>query len=247
VRFAFAHQRAAGLRILVVDTFADANLRTIGAACADMRMVTGGGITLGLALNFVRAGKVAPRPVVTRMTAPAGRAVILTGSCSVATRGQIAVAQSVGQPSLCLDVEAIAAGRQTAADIVAWAIAQPESTTPVIYSSAEPEALQLIQKRMGPHESGALVETTLASVAVCLLDAGFSRFMIAGGETTGAVIAALGVSMLEIGPEIAPGVPWTRSVSGPGLALALKSGNFGAPVFFLKAWSLLDPEPSHVG
>jgi len=91
------------------------------------------------------------------------------------------VAQSAGQPSLCLDVEAIAAGRQTAADIVAWAIAQPESTTPVIYSSAEPEALQLIQKRMGPHESGALVETAMASVAVCLRDADLSRFLIAGG------------------------------------------------------------------
>jgi uncharacterized protein YgbK (DUF1537 family) len=61
------------------------------------------------------------------------------------------------------------------------------------------------------------------------------------------VIAALGVSMLEIGPEIAPGVPWTRSVSGPDLALALKSGNFCAHDFFLKAWSLLDPEPSLVG
>lgn len=80
VRFAFAHQRAAGLRILVVDTLADADLRTIGAACADMRLVTGGaGIALGFAANFVRAGKVVPRPVVTRMTAPAGRAVILAG------------------------------------------------------------------------------------------------------------------------------------------------------------------------
>ena len=247
VRAAFARQRAAGKRILIVDTLADADLRTIGAACADMRLVTGGsGIALGLAANFVRAGKVAPRPAVARMAAPAGRAVILAGSCSLATRGQIAVAQAAGQPSLCLDVEALAAGRQTAADVAAWALAQPDSTTPVIYSSADPEALQRIQSRIGQHESGALVEAAMASVAVSLRDAGFRRFLIAGGETSGAVVAALGVSMLKIGPEIDPGVPWTRSIGAPELALALKSGNFGAPDFFLKAWALLDSEPADV-
>ena len=86
----------------------------------------------------------------------------------------------------------------------------------------------------------------MAQVAQILLGAGFSRFLIAGGETSGAVVAALGVTTLEIGPEIAPGVPWTRSIDGPDLVLALKSGNFGSEDFFLHAWSLLT-EPADVG
>jgi uncharacterized protein YgbK (DUF1537 family) len=102
--------------------------------------------------------------------------------------------------------------------------------------------LKAIQERLGQHESGAVVETALAEVARLLLERGFTRFLIAGGETSGAVVAALGVTMLEIGPEIDPGVPWTRSVGTPALALALKSGNFGTADFFLKAWSLLETE-----
>ena len=245
VRQAFATQAAAGKRILIVDTLHDADLRTIGAACSDMPLVTGGsGIAMGLAANFVRAGKVAPRPSQARMAAPKGRAVILAGSCSEATRGQIAAAKAAGFPTLALDVDALISGEQTAASLAAWAIAQPQDSIPLIYSSAEPTALQAIQARLGQHASGALVETTLAEVSHLLQGSGFSRYLIAGGETSGAVVAALGVTTLEIGPEIAPGVPWTRSISGPNLVLTLKSGNFGGEDFFLKAWTLLDSEPT---
>lgn len=246
VRAAFAAQAAAGKRILIVDTLQDADLRIIGAACSDMPLVTGGsGIALGLAANFVRAGKVAPRPTQARMTAPRGRAVILAGSCSEATRGQIAAAQAAGLPTLGLRVDALVSGEQSAASLAAWAMAQPQDSIPLIYSSAPPDMLQDIQARLGQHASGMLVETTLAKVAHLLQGAGFSRYLIAGGETSGAVVAALGVTTLEIGPEIAPGVPWTRSISGPDLVLALKSGNFGAEDFFLKAWTLLDTEPAN--
>lgn len=247
VRDAFAAQRAAGKRIVVVDTLADDDLRVIGAACSDMALVTGGsGIALGLAANFVKAGKIAPRTTQTRMPAPAGRSVVLAGSCSVATRGQIAAARTAGLPTLALDIDALFEGRQSAADLAGWAIAQRADAIPVIYSSAEPEVLQAIQGRMGQHESGVLVEGVLAKVAALLRDAGFARFLIAGGETSGAVVAALGVSALEIGPEIDPGVPWTRSIGVPDLALVLKSGNFGSKDFFLKAWSLLETEPADV-
>lgn len=246
VRAAFAAQAAAGKRILIVDTLQDSDLRIIGAACSDMPLVTGGsGIALGLAANFVRAGKVAPRPTQARMTAPRGRAVILAGSCSEATRGQIAAAQAAGLPTLGLRVDALVSGEQSAASLAAWAMAQPQDSSPLIYSSAPPDMLQDIQARLGQHASGMLVETTLAKVAHLLQGAGFSRYLIAGGETSGAVVAALGVTTLEIGPEIAPGVPWTRSISGPDLVLALKSGNFGAEDFFLKAWTLLDTEPAN--
>ena len=88
------------------------------------------------------------------------------------------------------------------------------------------------------------MEHALADIAVTLKAAGFTRFVIAGGETSGAVVNALGVRMLQIGPEIDPGVPWTRSIGGPDLALALKSGNFGAPDFFSRAWTLLTTDPA---
>jgi 3-dehydrotetronate 4-kinase len=239
VRDAFAVARAAGVRILVVDTISDADLLTLGAACADMPLVTGGsGIALGLAANFkvaTRASGAEPQA----MTAPPGRAAVLAGSCSVATLGQIAAARAAGLPCLTLDAEALASGQQTASAIAGWVIAQAADRPPIVCSSADPETLAHVQRHLGREASGALVEQCLAEVAQMLQAAGFTRFVIAGGETAGAVVAALGVRMLEIGPEIDPGVPWTRSMGGIDLALALKSGNFGAPDFFLKAWSLL--------
>lgn len=241
LREEFSLRQAAGERILIVDTLTDDDLRTIGAACEGMVLVTGGsGIGLGLAANFVRSGKVKPQPIPRRMRAPAGRSVVLAGSCSAATLGQIEAARSAGLPLLSLDPEALATGRTTPADVAAWAIAQPADRPPVIYSSAPPDALRAVQDRLGRHEAGTLIEKALAETAQLLRKAGFARFLIAGGETSGAVVAALGVSMLHIGPEIAPGVPWTRSVGQPDLALALKSGNFGAPDVFLAAWDLLE-------
>lgn len=242
VRAAFAEQAAAGKRIVVVDTLTDADLRTLGAACADMALVTGGsGIGMGLAAQIATT----PRPAQTRMTSPQGRSVVLAGSCSVATRGQITAAQKAGMPSLAVDVDSLLSGAQSAASLAGWAANQPQDSIPLIHSSADPTALQDIQSRLGQHAAGALVETTLAEAACRLRDAGFARFVIAGGETSGAVVAALGVTMLDIGPEIAPGVPWTRSIAGPDLALALKSGNFGGADFFVEAWHLLDVEHTH--
>ena len=235
IRSAFAQARAAGQRILIADTLTDADLLAIGAACADMPLVTGGsGIALGLAANFGRA----EMPKASRMAAPAGRRVILAGSCSQATRGQIAAATVAGVAALALDVDRLAAGSQTAQHVADWV--QAQDATALVYSSADPETLARTQARLGRDAAGALVEHTLARIAQMLRDTGFTQFIIAGGETSGAVVEALGVSMLEIGPEIAPGVPWTRSAGGPELALALKSGNFGGPDFFLKAWDLLD-------
>lgn len=243
LKAAFAEQYAAGKRILIVDTLTDADLRVIGKACAGMRLVTGGsGVAMGLPENFRQTKGFTPPVKMARMAAPSGRAAILAGSCSAATRGQIEVAEAAGLPVLQLDIAAVAGGRQTAADLADWAIQSAGDRPPLIYSSAGPDELAKIQSLMGRHESGALVERTLAEVALRLLKAGFSRFLIAGGETSGAIVEALGVKVLLIGPEIDPGVPWTRSISGPDLALALKSGNFGARDFFLKAWDLLEME-----
>ena len=243
VRAAFAAARASGRGIVITDAQTDADLLILGAAAADMKLVTGGsGIAMGLARNFVAAGAVKPAALPTTMPAPAGRSVVLAGSCSAATLGQVAVAQTAGLPVLMLDAAALADGRQTAAMVADWAAAQPGPLPPVIASSADAATLGQIQAALGRAASGALVEDALASVAVLLRANGFTRFLVAGGETAGAVVAALGVQSLHIGPEIDPGVPWTRSITGPDLALALKSGNFGAPDFFVRAWSLLTQE-----
>lgn len=237
---AFDSARAAGTRILIADALTDDDLMALGAAVADMKLVTGGsGIAMGMAQNFVAAGMVAHGRLPGLMAAPAGRSAVLAGSCSAATLGQIAAARSAGLPVLALDVASVACGGQTAADLADWAVAQTGPLPPVIYSSADPDALAAVQARMGRAASGELVEQTLALVARLLQTKGFSRFVIAGGETSGAVVAALGVKSLQIGPEIAPGVPWTLCIDGPKMALALKSGNFGGPDFFVRAWSLL--------
>jgi len=234
VRQAFAEARSRHQHILITDTLTDADLMTLGAACKDMAVVTGGsGIAMGLAANFPRQATAKPAT----MPAARGRAAVLAGSCSSATLAQIAAAQAAGMPSLALDLTALTSGTQTASQIAAWVIAQP--ATALVYSSTAPEHLARIHASMGRAASGTLVEHTLAQVAQHLAAQGFTRLIIAGGETSGAVVTALGVTQLAIGPEIAPGVPWTRATSGPDLALALKSGNFGAPDFFLTAWSLL--------
>lgn len=241
VKTAMSERRAAGKAIVITDTLADSDLITLGAACSDLALVTGGsGIGMGLAAHACKTGRFTSQSRSALMSAPAGRSAILAGSCSVATLGQIAYARTAGLPSLAVDTMAVAEGRQSAAEIATWAIAQTDNAIPLIYSSTLPDELRAVQGRLGQHEAGLLVENTLAEVARLLRQAGFARFIVAGGETSGAVVAALGVTTLEIGPEIDPGVPWTRSIAGENLVLALKSGNFGAEDFFLKAWTLLN-------
>ncbi|MEQ1730685.1 MAG: nucleotide-binding domain containing protein, partial [Vicinamibacterales bacterium] len=181
--------------------------------------------------------KAAPAP--TRMTAPVGRAAIIAGSCSEATRGQIAAAKAAGIPAFAVDPLAIHAGRLASPQIVRWALDQQADKPVLIYSSADPAVVRTIQDKLGRDVAGTLVEREFARVATALVEAGVTRLIVAGGETSGAVVNGLGVTALEIGPEIDPGVPWTRSLGGPALVLALKSGNFGAPDFFVKAWGML--------
>ncbi len=241
LREAFDRARRAGTRYVVVDAVRDAHLRTIGAAAAGMALVTGGsGLAMGLPGNFVKTGRLVPRTPADRMRAPPGRAVVLAGSCSAATRGQVQAAIDQGIPAFQLDALAIAENRITAQQVADWAEGQPADRAPLVYSSADPSVVRAVQDKLGVERSGALVEDLLADVARRLAARGFTRFLVAGGETSGAVVAALGVQALEIGPEIDPGVPWTRSIGSPDLALALKSGNFGTPDFFLKAWRVLD-------
>jgi uncharacterized protein YgbK (DUF1537 family) len=237
IRAAFAQARAAGHRIVIVDAVTDDHLRLIGAAAHDLAVITGGsGVAMGLPAAYgIKPSAAAGQ----RMPAPQGRCAILAGSCSAATRGQVAAAIAAGIAAFQIDPLALNAGKLTAATVLEWISQQSADRPLLVYSSADPEEVQRIQQKLGRTAAGEMVEHLLADVARALPAKGFARLVIAGGETSGAVVAALDVKALRIGPEIAPGVPWTRTLGGTDLALALKSGNFGGPDFFIKAWDLL--------
>ena len=109
----------------------------------------------------------------------------------------------------------------------------------MIYGSADPDEVAATQARYGKTKAGEMVEATLGGLAVALVGSGIQSVIVAGGETSGAVVSALGIKALRIGPEIAPGVPWTETLGAPGIALALKSGNFGGETFFEDAFGML--------
>ncbi len=237
---ALATSRANAERFVVIDAISDRHLLNIATAIADHKLITGGsGIALGLPANFERRGLLKLSDAARPMTAAPGRALILSGSCSQATRHQVAKAVLNGMAALRVDALDLAAGRTTAADLIAFAAAQDTAGPVLIYSSDTPEVVAAVQQQLGRDQAGSMVETALAQTAKALTNAGFTKLIVAGGETSGAVVGGLGITAIEIGPEIDPGVPWTRSLGGDGLVLALKSGNFGAEDFFLKAWDKL--------
>lgn len=235
----FLAARVRGERYTVVDAITDLHLYDIGRAAADMKLITGGsGIALGLPGNFVKQGLMRAVPAPQTMQAPKGRAAILAGSCSEATRGQVKAAIAAGIPAFKLDPLELIGGQTSAEKLIAAAVAAPAGKPVLIYSSAEPATVRTAQAELGRDRAGQFVEHAMAAIAKGLVAAGFTRLIVAGGETSGAVVQGLGIASLEIGPEIDPGVPWTRAV-GRDLVLALKSGNFGASTFFTKAWDKL--------
>jgi len=235
IRARFAALEREDRHIAVADALTDANLFDIGHACRDLALVTGGsGVAIGLPDNFRAAGLLASGAAAVIPTARGGEAVI-AGSCSRATLGQIAHVKDK-YPAFCLDPSAVAAGRDVAGEALAWAKGK---TRPLFYSSDEPEAVRAAQDSHGRMEIGAALEAVQAGIARGLVASGVRRLIVAGGETSGAVVEALGVKALRIGPEIDPGVPWCEALGEPALALALKSGNFGAEDFFVKAFAML--------
>ncbi len=128
---------------------------------------------------------------------------------------------------------------RTLPSLAAWALAQPADKPFLLYSSDDPAEVASVQQKLGREKAGAIVEHAFAEIARRLSEGGVTRLLVAGGETSGATVLGLSIRTLEIGPEIDPGVPGPASVDGPEMVVALKSGNFGAPDFFLKAWKLL--------
>ncbi len=240
VKTRLAELAGQGVRYVVTDALTNDDLMVLGAAVDGAVLLTGGsGIAMGLPQNFRKAGLLPDRDIAAQLEAPEGRAGIISGSCSTATRGQIKAALDVGYPALKVDPLALATGEQTAQILADWALAQPADRPFLVYSSDDPAEVAAIQGQLGRDKAGEIVEQAFAEAARLLAKGGVTRLLVAGGETSGAVVQGLGIQTLEIGPEIDPGVPWTRVVGSPAMAVALKSGNFGAPDFFLKAWSLL--------
>jgi 3-dehydrotetronate 4-kinase len=230
-------QAREGRQLIVVDAIRDADLMAIGAASADLRLVTGGsGVALGLPANFRKAGLLAETGFCA-WAATSGPAAILSGSCSAATRHQIARHRAAGEPSFAIDADEVMAGTLTPDSLAAW-FSGHESAVPLAYSSAEPEAVAEIQARYGKDKAAAGLDAFFAETAKQLVRQGVTRLIVAGGETSGAVVGAMARDVLEIGPEIDPGVPIVK-VGGTRLSLALKSGNFGGRDFFMKAAGMM--------
>ena len=236
VRKALEAAEGRGERLVIVDAVSDEDLLAIGEACAEAPLLTGGsGIALGLPRNFIRAGLAtgagaAFRPV-------DGPEAIIAGSCSRATLEQIEVHRR-DHPVLEVEVEAVMEGAVTAEALAAFAHAH-EGEAPLVYSSASPERVRKVQEAHGREAVAHRLDGLFAETARRLAFDGVRRLVVAGGETSGAVVTALALDALAIGPEIDPGVPALASTDGEPLALALKSGNFGAPDFFAKALRVL--------
>ena len=229
-----ALQQAAdrGETLVIVDALSDADLITIGRACSDATLLTGGsGIALGLPANFLREGLATGGT--SDFAGVDGPEAILAGSCSSATWQQIEV-HAASHPSFNVCVDEVLAGRTGAAQVVDFIRAHP-GQAPLVYSSGSPEDVAGSQQRHGREHVAQALEQLFAASARRLVESGIRRLVVAGGETSGAVVSALDLDALTIGPEIDPGVPVLFTHGQRPLALALKSGNFGAPDFFDKA------------
>jgi 3-dehydrotetronate 4-kinase len=250
IRYDIVHQGAAAVRArmeelrsqgivhLVTDVTDDQDLRILGEAAADLKLVTGGsGIALGLPENFRRKGLLGHHQAGILPDVD-GLEAVLAGSCSVATRGQVADFKGK-RPAFQLDPQSLSDGDAQIEQALAFAQEHMQDGPVLLYASADPAEVSAAQAILGRDRAGELVERAMGLLATGLVERGVRRLVVAGGETSGAVVAALKVSALRIGEKIDPGVPATVSVGERPLALALKSGNFGTPDFLSKAFGFM--------
>ncbi|MCC6870143.1 MAG: four-carbon acid sugar kinase family protein [Burkholderiales bacterium] len=240
IRARFAALQAAGIRVAIVDAIDNEDLLRLGPALAGLPLVTGGsGIAIGLPANF----GLAPSPAASALPAASGRRAIVAGSCSRATGRQVQAFVQAGGAAFRIDPFAIAKGERVVDAALAWYDRQTGSEPALVYSTAEPDSVARAQAQLGVAAAGTLIEGALARIAQGVVARGVRQLVVAGGETAGACVQALGVTQLQIGPQIDPGVPWcyarTGGEGGVYVHLALKSGNFGADDFFAKAFRML--------
>ena len=239
IRERMAALQGKGAAIAIVDAVSNADLLRLGEAVAGMPLVTGGsGVAIGLPANF----GFAPSPAASALPSARGRQAIVSGSCSAATQRQVARFIESGGAAFAIDPLAGPLGGAAAAAL-GWAANALEAGPVLVYSTAPPSAVQAVQAAIGTENAGEQVERCLAGVATGLVELGVGQLVVAGGETSGACVQALGIERLQIGPQIAPGVPWCHAhttIAGlDGLHLALKSGNFGGDDFFRQAFEVI--------
>ncbi|TXI00526.1 MAG: four-carbon acid sugar kinase family protein [Rhizobium sp.] len=228
-----------GIRHVIVDAVCDDDLRTIAAASYDMPLLTGGSAIAGqLPQFYMEQGLVSLAERRQALPVVASGSIVLSGSCSAMTRRQ--VANYAGKVA-SLRLDPIALAQQGAGAALEWLRERSPDAPKLFYATAEPDEVRQAQERLGRDKAGQVVEDALSEIARAAFHAGTRRFVVAGGETSGAITQALGVTHLAVGPEIAPGVPWTfATVEGQAIALALKSGNFGGEGFFTDALDRLE-------
>jgi len=232
--------RAEGAGLAIVDAISNEDLMRLGPALKDQPLVTAGsGVAIGLPANF----GLAPSPQAAALPPATGLQAVVSGSCSLATNRQVMDFIRAGRPALPLDPLRIAAGVDVAAEALAWAEPLLAAGPVLLYSTADPGAVKSVQGRLGVEEAGAMVERTIADIARGLVERGVRQLVVAGGETSGACVQALGIAQMKIGAQIDPGVPWCHAhaaaAGGVGMHLTLKSGNFGTDDFFRKAFAAL--------
>jgi uncharacterized protein YgbK (DUF1537 family) len=231
--------RADGVSLAVVDGLGDDDLRALARAAARLPLVVAGS---GLAIGIPALHGLQPDARAAMLPPASGTRAVVSGSCSAATNAQVAHYLAAGGEGFAIDPLQLAAGRDLAAEALAWATPRLGSAPVLVYATAEPAAVRAVQQQLGAEQAGALVEQALSRIALGLVQAGVGQLVVAGGETSGACVQRLGIRQLRIGPQIDPGVPWCHAatpVRAAGLHLALKSGNFGGADFFHRAFELL--------
>jgi uncharacterized protein YgbK (DUF1537 family) len=226
---------AGGQRLAIVDAVDDSALHHLAQACTPWPLVVAGS---GLAIGLPARWGITPRAEAAVLPAAGGAAAVISGSCSDTSNAQVADFIAAGGAAFAIDALRVAAGHEVAAEACAWAQTRLGHDPVLVYATAAPQAVRAVQEQLGAERAGALVEQTLAQVAVGLVRLGVRRLVVAGGETSGACVKALDIRQLRIGPQIDPGVPWCHAAER-GLHLALKSGNFGKIDFFHRAFAVL--------
>ena len=242
VRARLAELTAGGIGAAIADAVFASDLETIGALALDHRVSVGAsGLGLGLARALIALGRVKPNLATGVSDKPVGgAAACLAGSCSQATLQQIAKAEQI-MPVLHLDPDKVVSGKEEAQRALDWARERLSKGPVLIASSSTPDQVSALQSRHGRDAAGHAIEHAMAEIAEGLVIAGVRRLVVAGGETSGAVVDRLRIPGFLVGAEIAAGVPVLRAVGSKDgeMLLALKSGNFGGPDFFSDALKLM--------
>jgi len=235
IRARIAELSSQGIEVAIVDAVSNEDLLALGPALRGMPLVTAGsGVAIGLPANWgLSPGGRAESALVPGLQA------VVAGSCSTATNGQVAAFIESGRPALALDPLRLAAGDDVVGEALAWAEPRMQDGPVLIYSTAQPDQVRQAQGALGVERAGSLIEAAIARISVGLVERGVRQLIVAGGETSGAVVQALGLEQIAIGAQIDPGVPWCAGhapAARGDVSIALKSGNFGTRDFFIKAF-----------